>query len=251
MACLDILKEHGDKTIIDSILNLLGDEENDVVIFRAIDLLAKYGDPSLLDKIVPFENYESDPIRCSVVDAYGKLQNENSQTRIVPFLHDQSYSVRASAVSALIELGDPKNLKLILQDMDIWQISDDPYSKTLYNMACLEAIGAFGNENHFTILRDVVLKHPDADCRAAAILALRLLKNKKMLDILFYKLSDEAFAYMYDDKVCNIAARILNTVDDEKSRKALDQWLVNLPEDKMPELFSEPSSFYVKDSKKQ
>lgn len=236
MACLDLLEIYGDDTVIDKVLSLLDEEEDHRVILRAIDVLAAYGDVSLLNRISAFAESEEDFVRASVVRAFGKLRDEASLSRIMPFLDDPAYEVRASAAKALIDLNNPENLETILKDMDIWASAEGDFYKYQYDMACLEAIGKFGTDKHLPLLREVALRHLDSDCRATAIYALKALNDEKIVDLLVSKLSDRRYASEYDDVVCNIAARILNGINEKKAKDALEEWLSNLPEDERPDL---------------
>jgi len=232
MACLDILEVHGNRSVVDKVLDLTFQSSvNSYVLFRAINVLSTHGDVSLLEVISRFSESEDDSVRCSVVKAYGRLKSEDNFSNIVLFLGDHSYVVRAAAVRALIALGDPNSLQVILRDTDILASSSDDYFKYEYDAACLEAIGKFGNEEHLPILRKVALDHENDDCRAASLKALSSLGDKDLLEISIKMLDDNGYSYEYDMPVNYLAAKILHEIDSSKAKIALDDWLLSLNED--------------------
>lgn len=236
--CLEILRMHGDKTIIEKLLDLLTRKKNSLIVFRIINVIAEYADTTIIPLIASFNDAEDEAIRHSVVTAYGKLKDAESVLRILPFFEDESYQVRIAAVQALIELGEPENLNIILKNMKVWENEKVSLEFEEYNITCIKAIGQLGNSSNIELLGKIALEHENPDYRAAAATALGNIGNESCVDILVEKLSDKQI-YGYLEPVCHVAAKMLQRIGTEKAQNALNEWLSQLPESEKNELYQE------------
>jgi HEAT repeat protein len=247
MACLDILEEYGDETIVDKLLDLLDTENDPRVILRIITVVAIFGTLETLERLIPFITSEHEFVRRSVVKAFGKLRDTNSISRIIPFLDDETYVVRDGAIEALIDVGDPTIINLIIEKVKSWENeelknADDSYFYEESYIHFLEAIGKLGTTSHIPMLQHIAQNHKEPTCRAAAIIALEKLGGlKTSIDILIEKLTDKEYSHFHEELVCNIAAEKLNLIRSRKSIKALNNWLSNLPDDEKPSIALNPN----------
>lgn len=184
-------------TIIDPIINCLGDEVKGVQL-AAIKTLGEFRSIRGTKPLIKMLNDADSNVRAATVIALGLIEDKNSLFPLIDELEDKDEEVKINSIMALGQLGDPRAIDPIIECLN--------GSFPVQQMAIL-TLGKFGDKKIITPLKKL-LSSPNPKIRQYAIMSLGSLKNSEIIEPAIKLLDDE------DPSVQRAAATSLMGIQD-------------------------------------
>ena len=186
-------------TIIDPIINCLGDEVKGVQL-AAIKTLGEFRSIRGTKPLIKMLNDADSNVRAAIVIALGLIEDKNSLFPLIDALEDKDEEVKINSIMALGQLGDPRAIDPIIECLN--------GSFPVQQMAIL-TLGKFGDKKIFTPLKKL-LSSQNPKIRQYAIMSLGSLKNLEIIEFAIKLLDDE------DPSVQRAAATSLMGIQDSQ-----------------------------------
>ncbi|QEE15083.1 HEAT repeat domain-containing protein [Promethearchaeum syntrophicum] len=186
-------------TIIDPIINCLGDEVKEVQI-AAIKTLGEFRSIRGTKPLIKMLNNSDNDVRAATVVALGLIEDKNSLFPLIDALEDKDEEVKINAIMALGQIGDQRAIDPIIECLK--------GSFPVQQMAIL-TLGKFGDKKIISPLKKL-LSSPNPKIRQYAIMSLGSLKNSKIIEYAIRLLDDE------DPSVQRAAASSLMGLHDQQ-----------------------------------
>lgn len=213
-----LLHGSSDEVILQRLLEALQDDEWEVR-WAVAEALAWIGDttavPALIDRLTD-ENWI---VRVAVIRALLEMNDTQAVPAITRALADKKDLVREAAAEALGELADPEAVAPLAQALS------DP--EDFVRLAAVQALGKLRDSRSVAALSRA-LQDSDSHIRWAAVIALGQVESSKAVPALTQALQDTDGPYWEEQRICDVAAEVLRTLDTPEAAAALANW--NRPE---------------------
>ncbi len=186
-------------TIINPIINCLGDEVKDVQL-AAIKTLGEFRSIRGTKPLIKMLNHTDNNIRAATVAALGLIEDKNSLFPLIDALEDKDEEVKINSIMALGQIGDQRAIDPIIECLKD--------SFPVQQMAIL-TLGKFGDKKIINPLKNL-LSSSNPKIRQYAILSLGSLKNSAIIEPAIKLLDDE------DPSVQRAAATALMGIQDQQ-----------------------------------
>ncbi len=186
-------------TIIDPIINCLGDEVKGVQL-AAIKTLGEFRSIRGTKPLIKMLNDVDNNIKAATVIALGLIEDRNSLFPLIDALEDEDEEVKINAIMALGQIGDQRAIDPIIECLN------DNFP--VQQMAIL-TLGKFGDKKIIKPLKKL-LSSPNPKIRQYAIISLGSLKNSEIIESAIKLLDDE------DPSVQRAAATSLMGLQDQQ-----------------------------------
>ncbi len=167
-------------TIIDPIINCLGDEVKDVQL-AAIKTLGEFRSIRGTKPLIKMLNDADNNIRVATVTALGLIEDKNSLFPLIDALEDRDEEVKINSIMALGQIGDQRAIDPIIE-----RLKD---SFPVQQMAIL-TLGKFGDKKIISPLKKL-LSSPNPKIRQYTIISLGSLKSSEIIEPAIKLLDDE------------------------------------------------------------
>ena len=113
-ALVECIARIGDRAAVPALLQLLAGADEEDLLLRLFDALARQGDPRAYEPLRAFFGHPSGRIRQAAVAAVNSVAHPKSATDLLAGLHDGSPLVRESNLRVAAYLGSPEGLESVL-----------------------------------------------------------------------------------------------------------------------------------------
>ncbi len=207
---------HGDDAlhIVDKLTPLL-DAENWVLRWAVVEPLAWIGHESSVPHLIALLEDENWMVRVAAIRALQELKAPEALEAIETRLHDENSLVREAALEALGRYGDARfvsSIAALLDDGD--------------EILRVAAVQALGQIHHKSTVGPLVKALNDSDkyVRWMAVDGLRTVADTSAVNGLIQRLGDTEKPHWEQERICDIAASILERIGTSRATEAVSRW---------------------------
>lgn len=222
-------REEAAKALRDFAKTLQGEEVPDVVArltpllkaddwvlrWAAVEPLAWIGHVNIISDLLTLLDDENWMVRIAAIRGLQEMRHPDTVDALAACLSDSNNLVREAALEALSMTGDPAVIPLIADSLSL---ADE--------MLRLAAVQALADLNHPGVVPSLLkmLHDPDKHVRWAAVDGLRTLADGSHVFNLIQLLADTEKPSWEDERICDIAATILEEIGTDHAKVAVATW---------------------------
>lgn len=203
-----------------AVLNFLRTHSNDknwTIRWVCTEVLSMVRVKEAANIIVPRLQDSNWTVQIAALRALVEIGDRSVTGSIAPLVRDPNASVREAAVESLGALGPEKHLHHLIE-------AAQKDASEFVRLAAVDALGSVDNHKLVLPVLAAALKDASVDVRWTAAHILSHIADQTITKELADSLGDEAVPHWEQERVCDLCAKALKSIDTLDARRALEKW---------------------------